>query len=348
MLNWYERGMWRTPFQFFIEPLHSEPLYKIDLLFTLCLFYTMDVPKPFLKWVGGKTQILPEVMKRFPPTMNHYHEPFVGGGSVLLALLAHRANGRIHVSGRIYASDINANLIGLYKNVQSDPDALLIEVKKITDEFTTCKGTVVNRTANTLEEARTSPESYYFWIRQQFNSLSKEERVSMRGSAMVLFMNKTCFRGMYREGPHGFNVPFGNYKNPSIVDGEHIKQVSALLREVEFSHASFTEALNTPTAQDFVYLDPPYAPEQDTSFVAYTTDGFTLDHHKELFRRCHEMTSKKVRLLLSNAHVPLVTQAFPVPYTTHILSCRRSIHSKKPETRTNEVLITNEEERTVS
>lgn len=307
----------------------------------------MNVPKPFLKWVGGKTQILPEVMKRFP-SMNHYHEPFVGGGSVLLALLAYRAKGLLHVAGRIHASDMNSHLIGLYKNVQADPHTLLLEVKKITDEFTTCKGTVVNRKAATLEEARTSPESYYFWIRQQFNALSHEEKTSMRGSAMLLFMNKTCFRGVYREGPHGFNVPFGNYKNPSILDAEHIHEISALLQGVVFTHGSFTETLKTVEAHDFVYLDPPYAPEEETSFVSYITAGFTLDHHKELFRLCHEMTHKKVRWLLSNAHVPLVTQAFPAPYTTHILSCKRTIHSKKPESRTNEVLITNEEGYTAS
>jgi DNA adenine methylase len=303
---------------------------------------TMEIVKPFMKWVGGKTQIIHDVLELFPKTMNNYHEPFLGGGSVLLALLTHRANGSIKVSGKIYASDLNSNLIGLYKNIQSEPAALVNEMKKIMEEFAKCKGTIVNRKALTLEEAMTSPESYYFWIRAKFNALSKEERTSVPASAMLLFMNKTCFRGVYREGPSGFNVPFGNYKNPSILDEEHIKNVSKLIQDVIFTNCSFTDALAKITTHDFTYLDPPYAPENDTSFVGYTADGFHLENHKALFKICGEMKEKNVGMLLSNAEVKLVKDAFPSPiYTIKIISCRRAIHSKEPNARTNEVLITN-------
>lgn len=298
--------------------------------------------KPFLKWVGGKSQIIHDVMNHFPKTMNHYHEPFLGGGSVLLALLTYQKNGLIQITGTIYASDINSNLIGLYKNIQSNPDAVILEVSKLITEFSNCKGTLVNRKASTLEEAMTSPESYYFWIRNMFNSLSKEERTSVYGSAMLLFMNKTCFRGVYREGPHGINVPFGNYKNPSIVDETHIKQVSNLIQGVVFTACSYQHALSNITVNDFVYLDPPYAPENSTSFVKYTSDGFNLEQHKTLFQLCRDMKQKNVIMLMSNADVALVREAFPSPdFTTKIISCRRAIHSKKPETKTNEVLITN-------
>jgi DNA adenine methylase len=302
----------------------------------------MEIVKPFMKWVGGKTQIINDVLELFPKTMNNYHEPFLGGGSVLLALLTHKANGSIKVTGKIYASDLNSNLIGLYKNIQSEPDALIKEVKKIMEEFAKCKGTDVNRKASTIEEAMTSPESYYFWIRAKFNALSKEARTSVAASAMLLFMNKTCFRGVYREGPKGFNVPFGNYKKPSILDEEHIKTVSRLIKDVVFTNCSFNDALTKITANDFAYLDPPYAPENDTSFVSYTADGFNLDSHKALFKICGEMKAKNVKMLMSNAEVKLVKDAFPAPtYTTKIISCRRAIHSKEPSARTNEVLITN-------
>jgi DNA adenine methylase len=301
-----------------------------------------EITKPFMKWVGGKTQIINEVMELFPKTMNNYHEPFLGGGSVLLALLSHKASGSITVTEKIYASDLNSNLIGLYKNVQSNSDGLIMEVKKLSDEFAKCKGTAVNRKASNIEEALTSQESYYYWIRSRFNALSKEERTSLSASAMLLFMNKTCFRGVYREGPNGFNVPFGNYKNPSILDDEHIKAVSTLIKDVVFTNCSFVESLNKTKPGDFVYLDPPYAPENDTSFVSYTSDGFKLENHNTLFNLCADMSGSNVKMLMSNAEVKLVKEAFPSPaYTTKVISCRRKIHSKEPDARTNEVLITN-------
>ncbi len=302
----------------------------------------MSITKPVLKWVGGKTQILEEVLALFPREMNNYHEPFLGGGSVLLGLLSKIQSGTIKVSGRIYASDLNANLIHFYKNIQQNPSQLITEVKKLVNEFSTLKGTEVNRKASTFEEASTSQESYYFWIRSRFNALSKEERATPIASAMLLFMNKTCFRGVYREGPRGFNVPFGNYKNPSILDEAHIGEVSALIKDVVFTTRPFNESLDGVGKGDFVYLDPPYAPESETSFVSYTADGFSLDSHKALFTRCTELHTKGVKFLMSNADVKLVKDAFPSPtYTTTIISCKRAIHSKKPDTKTNEVLIRN-------
>jgi len=302
----------------------------------------MDIVKPFMKWVGGKTQIIDTVLELFPTEMNNYHEPFLGGGSVLLGLLSHRQTGSIKITGKIYASDLNSNLIALYKNIQSNPDELIAEVKKLTDEFARCEAIEVNREASTLEEALTSQESYYFWIRSRFNAFSKDERTTVPASAMLLFMNKTCFRGVYREGPRGFNVPFGNYKRPSILDEEHIRLVSRLIQNVIFTQCSFTDSLSKITSGDFVYLDPPYAPENETSFVSYTSDGFNLEAHALLFKLCGDMKSNNVRMLLSNSDVKLVRDAFPSPlFTTKIINCRRAIHSTEPGTRTNEVLITN-------
>jgi DNA adenine methylase len=301
-----------------------------------------SITKPFLKWVGGKTQIIDDVLSLFPTNMKNYHEPFLGGGSVLLGLLSYVMSGKIKVSGTIYASDLNSNLIGLYKNIQSHPDTLIAEVKKLVDDFSKIKGTEVNRNAANIQEAYTSPESYYFWIRSKFNALTKEERTTPSASAMLLFMNKTCFRGVYREGPKGFNVPFGNYKNPSILEEEHIRGVSELIKDVVFTSCSYTDSLVKVASGDFVYLDPPYAPESDTSFVSYTSDGFNLDNHKSLFKMCKDMNTKNVRFLMSNAEVKLVKDTFPSPtYKTKIISCRRAINSKNPESKTHEVLITN-------
>ena len=305
---------------------------------------SIPIPKPLLKWVGGKTQILDDVLSLFPTKIKNYHEPFVGGGSVLIGLLTHINVGKIKLTGKIYASDLNSNLIGFYKNIQTNPDAVIAECRILVNEYSKITGKEVNRKATNIEEASTSQESYYFWIRSSFNALSKEEKTTPRASAMLLFMNKTCFRGVYREGPNGFNVPFGNYKNPSIIDEEHIMLISGLIKDVIFTATSYKESLAQTKVKkgDFVYLDPPYAPESGTSFVGYTSDGFNIDNHGELFKMCNEMTEKGVKILMSNADVKLVKEAFPAPkYNTRIISCRRAIHSKEPDKRTNEVLITN-------
>ena len=296
--------------------------------------------KPILKWVGGKTQILDTVLSLFPRTMEHYHEPFVGGGSVLLGLLSAVQERAVCVKGTIYASDINPNLIAFYKNIQQNPDALIGHTKTLVEEYRKATGNEVNRKATTLEEALTAPESYYFWIRSRFNALKGDDRTTPLASAMLLFLNKTCFRGLYREGPKGFNVPYGNYKNPAILDEDHIRSVSNLIQGVVFTCAPFSVSLANVSEGSFVYLDPPYAPESETSFVGYTADGFGLEQHTALFTLCKGFAAKGVRMLMSNADVKLVRDAFPAPsYTTQVIQCKRAIHSKKPGSITNEVLI---------
>ena len=298
------------------------------------------VTKPFLKWVGGKTQILDSVLELFPKKITNYHEPFLGGGSVLLGLLSFINAGKITISGKIYASDLNSNIIHLYKNVQSNTQNLINEVKILTDEYYAITGTEVNRAAQSKEEAMKSQESYYYWIRSKFNSL--EDKSTVAASAMLLFMNKTCFRGVYREGPKGINVPFGNYNNPTILDEDHIRNVSELIKDVIFTAQPFQDSLNKVVEGDFVYLDPPYAPETDKSFVGYTADGFKLEDHNKLFELTKEMTENGVKWVMSNASVKLVKDAFITPtYTTKIIEARRAINSKNPEAKTNEVLIRN-------
>jgi len=300
------------------------------------------IVKPPIKWIGGKTQILNKILDMFPTEINNYHEPFLGGGSVLLGLLNYAEIGKIKLSGKIYASDFNPNLIGLYKNIQKYPEQLVDEVDKLISEFSMCNGSIVNRKPTTLQEAMTSRESYYFWIRTKFNNLPTTSRGSIEASSKFLFINKTCFRGMYREGPHGFNVPYGNYKNLQIIDREHILTISKLIKNVVFKTCSFDVSLSKITSGDFVYLDPQYAPEMKTSFVGYNSDGFDIDKHKLLFKLCNDMTEKNVKMLMSNADVELVRGSFPNPqYVTEVISCKRSINSKDPSSRANEVLIVN-------
>ncbi len=292
--------------------------------------------KPFLKWVGGKTQILDAVLARFPRSIRNYYEPFLGGGSVLLGLLS---SPDITVTGTVYASDVNPTLIGLYVNIQQRVDEVVVELRRLVTEMEACAGgTVVNRKPVTAAEGQTSPESYYYWTRGLFNGLA--DRTSVTASAMFLFLNKTCFRGVYREGPSGFNVPFGHYKNPAVFDEGQLREVSRLLRSVVFQARSFTEVRADDVGDaDFVYLDPPYAPETATSFVSYTAGGF--DKHAAVFALCQSLAVKRVGFLMSNADVGMVRTAFAgTGFRIEGIVCRRAIHSKKPDSTASEVLVT--------
>lgn len=300
------------------------------------------ITKPLLKWVGGKTQILDSVLSRFPPVIRHYYEPFLGGGSVLLGLLGLLSSGKIKVTGTVYASDVNKNLIAFYRNVQGVDtlEPLLAELKTLCAEYDGLTGKTVNRAPTNLEEAKTSQESYYYYVRGQYNGLTGETKYGVRASAMLLFLNKTGFRGVYREGPHGYNVPFGHYTNPTVYDETEVRRVSALIRNVVFRDMSWSVALSDLGTEDFVYLDPPYAPETDTSFVGYTAGGFGPDDHTALFARIAALKTAGVPFLMSNADVKLVRDAFPSPtYTTIGITARRAINSKNPESVTKEVLI---------
>ena len=308
----------------------------------------MNVVKPILKWVGGKTQIIGEILQQFPKEMNNYHEPFVGGGSVLFGILSLVLEGTIKINGVVYASDKNVKLICLYKNIQQNPQEILHELKIITQlylDLPTLDDGVVgnkpNRKPTSEDEARVCQETYYYWIRTLYNRMSAEEIQSCKASAYFIFLNKTCFRGVYREGPSGFNVPFGHYKNPRIYDDTHILTVSQLLKNVVFETQGFETSLAKVKQDDFIYLDPPYAPESSTSFVGYTVEGFTKDMHLQLFSLCAQIcTIAGVKFIMSNAHVDLVKNNFPCDvYGVQVIECKRAINSKKPGSKTNEVII---------
>jgi len=307
----------------------------------------IKITKPFLKWAGGKTQIINTIMEKFPSEINNYHEIFIGGGSVLLALLSYiKINkDKVKVNGTIYAYDINKVLIGVYKNIQSKKDELYKKIKEYRDIYDKCENDCVEdkkeRKPSTQEEAIKSKESYYYWLRIQFNKII--DKSSIECSALFIVINKTCFRGLYREGPNGFNVPFGHYKTtPKMITKEHLDEISTLIKDVKFECCDFSKSLEKPKEKDFVYLDPPYAPENSTSFVDYNKDGFTLKNHNELFKLTKSLHTKKIKFMMSNSKVKLVTDSFTdESITVSKIECKRAINSKKPESKTMEVIITN-------
>jgi DNA adenine methylase len=261
--------------------------------------------KPFLKWVGGKTQILPRILEKIPKEMTNYHEPFLGGGSVLFGVLTLQHQNKIKIHKKVYAYDINKKLINLYKNIQNNKDELYTQTKSYVDEYDSITGTDVNRKPTTLEEGKTSKESYYYWIRQKFNN--GKDCSTVECSALFLFLNKTCFRGMYREGPNGYNVPYGHYKKtPTIINKPEIDAIHELIKDVIFVQSDFLSSFKNIKEGDFVYLDPPYAPETNTSFVKYTADGFDVEQHKILFSEIKKFDEKNIKFVMSNAKVRTV------------------------------------------
>ena len=295
--------------------------------------------KPFLKWVGGKTQHIHQIMDGFPDTMENYHEIFLGGGSVLLALLSLQKMGKIQIKGNIYAYDLNNQLIQVYRDVQSNKDALIACVEKYKNEYGGCptveRGTANRKPMNEVE-AKTSKESYYYWMRKKFNELTE---LSVENSALFIMLNKTGFRGVYREGPNGYNVPFGHYKKtPMIISKSEIDNISELIKYVIFIDADFVKSINNATKGDFVYLDPPYAPKNRTSFVGYTENGFNIDMHKKLFKLTKALTTNNIKFAMSNSNVELVKKSF-AGYILTVIVARRAIHSKNPGAKTTDVLI---------
>ena len=295
--------------------------------------------KPLIKWVGGKTQIIDRLIKEMPKEINNYHEIFLGGGSVLLAVLSHMKSNHIKVKGAICASDLNEQLIYLYQNIQTKHTELFEEVQRLVHEFNSCTNGDVNRQPKSLQEAQLNKENYYYYIRRRYNELCSSGENSVVLSAMFLFLNKTCFRGLYRVGPNGFNVPYGNYKNPEIVNRAHLNEVHELIQGVVFEVNDFVDSMKKVSCGDYVYLDPPYAPESETSFVKYTDKGFDINEHKKLFAMIHDV-AKHSSIMMSNADVEFVRKSFQA-YDMDAIVCKRAINSKNPEAKTTEVIIKN-------
>lgn len=291
------------------------------------------IQKPLLKWVGGKTQIINSIISKIPREMNNYHEIFLGGGSVLLAVLSLQKQKKIEIKNKIYAYDINSSLINVFNHIKNNKDELYTYIKFYIEEYDSIKGEIVNRKPSE-GESKSSKESYYYWIRNKYNK--SEDNIEK--SALFIFINKTCFRGMYREGPNGYNVPFGHYKTTPSINKSQIDDISDLIKDVEFIKCDFTSSLKKIKKNDFVYLDPPYAPENKKSFVGYVAGGFNLKKHNELFKLIKKL--KKIKFVMSNSNVKLVTDNFK-DYEYDLITARRAINSKKPGSTCKELIIYN-------
>ena len=258
--------------------------------------------KPILKWAGGKTQLLPEIFDRMPSTFLRYHEPFLGSGAVFFALAPAQAT----------LADTNRHLIGLYLSVRDRATELVAELALLEEEFNT-----------QLDEKKSD---YYYRCREEFNVPSQSP---IRQSALMVFLNKTGFNGMYRENRNGvFNIPFNKRMNLSLPRGDHIRGCQALLKETEILLTGFESIVDRAEPGDFVYLDPPYVPiSKSSSFTAYQAEGFSADDQFRLANVVATLDANNVSVLLSNSDTPAVRDLF-AGLTIDTVFARRSINSK--------------------
>ena len=244
--------------------------------------------KPFLKWAGGKGQLLKEIERYYPfaeGSITKYAEPFVGGGAVLFDILSK------YDLREIYISDINAELINSYRIIRDDIDKLIKVLDKMQSEF--------------IPLDTDSRKSYYNEKRERFNNLKVKgnDDINIEKAALMIFLNKTCFNGLFRVNKKGlFNVPMGAYKNPMICDEKNLRAVSEKLQKVNIVCGDYRESANFIDENTFVYFDPPYRPITDTaSFTAYTENLFNDEEQIELARFVDDMHKKGAKIVISNS-----------------------------------------------
>ena len=267
---------------------------------------------PFVKWAGGKRQLIPQIRERMPEKYNDYYEPFVGGGAVIFALLP--ANALIN--------DINKALINTYRTICNESDAFLKEV---------------NRLDNDIWE---DGKKYYYSIREHYNDKLMRSEYDVELAA--LFINKHCFNGLYRVNGKGlFNVPYNNSRRVSI-DEEAIMAASKYLKGVTIIDGDFEQACKNAKKGDFVFIDSPYAPLNPTSFESYTKEGFDIESHKRLAKLYDELTARGCYCMLTNHNTELINELYGnKDYKIDVVSVKRMINSDASNRVGEEVIICN-------
>ena len=290
--------------------------------------------KPFLKWAGGKGQLLSEIQRHYPfdEKINKYAEPFVGGGAVLFDVL------NKYDLKEVYINDINEELINAYRCVKDYPEELISKLKIMQEEY--------------ISRDNESRKKYYLEQRNLFNiiKVSHDEVSNIKKATLMVFLNKTCFNGLYRVNRKGeFNVPMGAYKNPLICDESNLRNVSQRLQNVIISCGDYKNSYDFVDRNTFVYFDPPYRPLTDTaSFTSYTENGFRDKEQKELAEFVKRLDEKGVKVVVSNSDPKNVDSKDD--FFDNIYSClevvrvtaNRMINSKaKSRGKISELLITN-------
>ena len=266
-----------------------------------------DLPGyPFVKWAGGKTQLLSKLDELIPSEFNQYFEPFVGGGAMFFHLISNK-----NIRFTAYLSDINEELINTYKVIQNDVERLIEVLEKNENEY------------------KKNPSQYYYELRANIKPVNDVER-----AAKFITLNKTCYNGLYRVNRNGiFNVPIGKYKNPLICDSSNLKKVSYAIRysKAIIQVSDYKQILLDNTSEgDFIYLDPPYNPTSPTAnFTDYTDYGFVNKDQEELANIFGKLSDRKCKVILSNSDTPFIREIYQdFSRYTKELDTLRSINCK--------------------
>ena len=249
--------------------------------------------EPILKWAGGKRQLLDELYARFPASYERYHEPFVGGGALFFDLEPADAT----------VNDANPRLVNFYERVRDDPEALIERLESFDDPDADPDPSL----SYPEETARgRDVESYYYQQRARFNRRPYEgEFDPLEEAALLLYLNRTCYNGLYRENADGgFNVPVGRYANPDWVQRDRIRRASDVLADATIRNDDFAYVLDVADPGDLVYFDPPYEPMSATaSFNEYSADGFDREDQRRLLDVAGDLGDAGVRVVVSNSGV---------------------------------------------
>ncbi|MBE9189464.1 DNA adenine methylase [Gloeocapsopsis crepidinum LEGE 06123] len=267
-------------------------------------------PKPFLKWAGGKSKLIQQYTSLFPQKINNYYEPFLGGGAVFFYLYNNYSLSYADLS------DINPELINTYLCIKHDVEAVI----------------------SLLEQYQKKHNKEYYYYMRSYNTDNSVER-----AARLIYLNKTCFNGLYRENSKGeFNVPIGKYKNPQICNSELLRVVAKALQVAQVEVKPFEAVLNyAKNHTDFVYFDPPYYPLSDTSnFTAYSRDPFNKDDQIKLKDVCVELAQRGVKVMQSNSDCPFIRELYK-DFKIYEIKAARAINSNANKRgKISEVLIT--------
>ena len=265
---------------------------------------------PIVKWVGGKRQLMFELLKNMPKSYNRYFEPFIGGGALFFELQPENA----------YISDMNEELINLYSVVRDNVYELISDLNK-----------------------HEVSKEYFIDIRNLDRTSEYKNLSNVQRASRFIYLNRTCFNGLYRVNSQGqFNVLFGNYKNPRIVNENNLLNCSELLKNTEIKCADFSEILTKVKKGDFVYFDPPYVPLNETSsFTSYTKDGFDMDMQFKLREVCDELDSMGVMFMLSNSDTKFINELYSNYEIKKVFASRAVNANAESRGKITEVLVRN-------